>query len=95
MAKRSRALLTDHDRDVYAGEVDVPDSTVYEKNSRVRTRITDELTEDLELLSQANPDLYLELLEVVLDHATGEEMLSILEQEQPELATKLALLNHQ
>lgn len=66
MGKRSRALLTDHDRNVYGGEVDVDDSRRWEKNSRVRSRINDELPEDLKLLLQNEPELYFDVLEVTL-----------------------------
>lgn len=89
MAKRSRALLTDHDRGVYTGDVEADDSTRYEKNSRVRKRIEDELPEDLSILRDAEPSLYLEVLEVVLEHCVEEDAVDELVDRRPDLFDEL------
>lgn len=75
MPKRSRALLTDHDRDVYHGTVDADDSVYYEKNSRIRKRIDEELPPDLEILHQNEPSIYFDVLDVVLESALNEDVL--------------------
>jgi hypothetical protein len=62
---RSRALLTETDRERIASGADDP--AVYQCVSRVRNRIADELGTDLRLLQQYHPELYAEVLEVVDD----------------------------
>jgi hypothetical protein len=64
MAK-TRALLTETEREQIAG--DHGDSRRYQAVSRVRSRITDELTTDVEVLREHHPELYDELREVVCD----------------------------
>jgi hypothetical protein len=62
MAK-TRALLTDTEREQIAGEHG--DSRKYQAASRIRRRIEEELTTDVEVLRENHPDLYDELCEVV------------------------------
>lgn len=64
MAKR-RALLTDRERELIEGEDDVDTDLRYQAISRVRRKIQDELTTDVDLLREHHPDLYDELREVV------------------------------
>lgn len=64
MAKQ-RALLTSTEREQIAGERG--DQRRYEATSRVRRRVKEELTEDVELLEEHNPDLLEEIREVVCD----------------------------
>lgn len=64
MAK-TRALLTETEREQIAGERG--DSRKYQAASRVRSRIKDELTTDVEILREHHPDLYKELSEVVCE----------------------------
>lgn len=90
MAKRSRALLTDHDRDVYTGDVEADNSTRYEKNSRVRSRIEDELPEDLTILRDAEPSLYLDAMEVVLEQAVEDGSLEELADRRPDLVASIS-----
>lgn len=85
MSKRSRALLTDHDRDVYRGNVDVDDSTVYEKTSRIRSRVTEELPSDLDILRDANRQLYLDVIDAVLQHAIENNDLDEVAERSPEI----------
>lgn len=64
MAK-TRALLTETEREQIIGEHG--DTRKYQAVSRVRSRIDDELTTDVELLREHHPDLYDELREAVCE----------------------------
>lgn len=66
MAK-SRALITDTERERLSGEADVGDQKRYVAVSRVRRRIQNELPRDVELLAEHRPDLLEELRDVVCD----------------------------
>ncbi len=62
-----RALLTDRERELIEGDAgDEPDLR-YQAVSRVRRKIEDELTTDVEVLRKNHPELYAELREVVCD----------------------------
>jgi hypothetical protein len=58
MAK-TRALLTETEREQIAGEHG--DNRRYQATSRVRRRIEDELTKDVEVLQEHHPELLKEL----------------------------------
>lgn len=60
---RTRALLTETERQQIAGEH--TDQRKYEAVSRVRARVEEELTTDVELLEEHHPELLEELREVV------------------------------
>jgi hypothetical protein len=60
-----RALLTDREREIVAGEADVSDSYRYQTISRVRTRL-DRLAGDIDAL-EAHGELADELREQVCD----------------------------
>ena len=62
-----RALLTDRERELIEGEEDSNDDLRYQAVSRVRRKIEDELTTDLELLREHHPQLYEELREIVCE----------------------------
>lgn len=66
MARR-RALLTDRERELLsADDLDEQEMNYkYQAASRVRRKIEDELTEDIELLAENHPQLLRELREVV------------------------------
>lgn len=64
MAK-SRALITEREREQIAGEHG--STRKYEATSRVRSRVRDELGRDIELLRRHHPDLLGEIREVVCD----------------------------
>ncbi|AFZ73063.1 hypothetical protein [Natronobacterium gregoryi] len=64
MAK-TRALLTETERDQIAGEHG--DDRRYQATSRVRRRIEEELTEDIDVLEEHHPDLLEELRDVVCE----------------------------
>jgi hypothetical protein len=64
MADR-RALLTEREREIIAGEADITDEYRYQTISRVRARF-DHLEDDLEAL-EAHGDLLEELREIVCD----------------------------
>lgn len=60
-----RALMTKRERELIAGDDD--DDLRYQAVSRVRRKISDELTTDVALLREHHPDLYEELQEVVCE----------------------------
>jgi len=66
-----RALLTDREREIVAGEADVSDSYRYQTISRVRARL-DRLAGDLEAL-EAHGDLAEELRDAVCGDAGDAE----------------------
>jgi len=67
---RGRALLTEYERESLAGEH--TDQRRYEARSRFRSRVTENLTEDIEFLEKNDPELLGELREVVCQDADGE-----------------------
>jgi hypothetical protein len=62
-----RALLTDRERELIEGGNSVDESHKYQAISRVRRKIEDELTSDVEILRENHPELYDELREVVCE----------------------------
>jgi hypothetical protein len=62
-----RALLTDRERELIEGGEDAQDDLRYQAVSRVRRKINEELTTDVELLREHHPDLYDELRETVCE----------------------------
>jgi hypothetical protein len=62
---RTRALLTETEREQIAGEHG--DDRRYQATSRVRRRIREELTHDVEVLREDQPDLLDELRAVVCE----------------------------
>lgn len=63
--RRTRALLTETERDQIAGSHG--QKRRYEAVTRARTRIDEELTTDVELLKEHHPDLLDELRDVVCE----------------------------
>lgn len=64
--QRSRAFLTDADREVFTGERDASNQQRYDRRSLVRARL-DELDDDLAILREHEPDLYLEVVVGILE----------------------------
>jgi len=64
MAK-TRALLTETEREQIAGEY--TRERRYQATSRVRARVREELSEDVEVLAKHHPELLAELRQVVCD----------------------------
>lgn len=64
MAK-TRALMTDSERQRISGEANVDDNKKYQAISRVRNRINDELVRDVQVLEEHHPELLEELRDVV------------------------------
>lgn len=64
MAK-TRALLTETERKQLAGQQG--DERKYQATSRVRRRINEELTTDMEVLAEHHPDLFSEIQSVVCE----------------------------
>jgi hypothetical protein len=70
---KPRALLTDAETEILAGERDVKDNYRYSVESRVRTRIRDDLPADVETLRSNYPELYDELRRVVCENEKSDE----------------------
>ena len=68
---RTRALMTETERELIAGEGS--DQRRYEAVSRVRSRVKDELITDVELLEEHHPDLLDEVREVVCEEGDESE----------------------
>lgn len=68
---RSRAMLTQREREQIAGEHG--DDRKYQATSRARRRIKEELTTDVALLEEHHPDLLRELRKVVCDGETEDD----------------------
>jgi len=62
---KSRALLTETEREQIAGEHG--DERKYQATSRARRRIQEELSRDIEILEDHHPELLDELREVVCE----------------------------
>lgn len=62
---RGRALITEYEREAMTGEHG--DQRRYEARSRFRSRVQENLTEEIEFLADEEPDLLEELREVVCD----------------------------
>jgi hypothetical protein len=65
---RYRALMTDTDRGYISGSEEASDSQRHQAVYRVRSRITDELPQEIEILKQHRPDLLEELRDVVCEN---------------------------
>lgn len=59
--------MTETERKRISGEEDVEDIKRYQAISRVRSRIEEELTSDVEVLSEHHPELLEELRKVVCE----------------------------
>ncbi|WP_348609986.1 hypothetical protein [Halobaculum rarum] len=64
-----RALLTDRERELIEGGEDVDEDLRYQAISRVRRKINDELTTDVEVLRENHSELCEELRGVVCESA--------------------------
>jgi erythromycin esterase-like protein len=62
-----RALLTETEREYLQGEHG--DQRMYEAKSRINRRIEEELSADVKLLEQEQPELFAALQEVVCDES--------------------------
>lgn len=69
----SRAIMTDTERDRLAGVTDVDKIKVYQAKSRVRRRIEEELTLDVEVLAENHTELFELLRDTVCADETGSE----------------------
>ena len=61
---RTRALLTETEREWLASDANESGSRKYQVISEVRNRINDELTEDIRTLAEHHPELLEELRDV-------------------------------
>lgn len=64
---KQRALLTETERSILAGEKEVKDNYRYSVESRVRTRVREELPSDVEVLKEHYPEIFEEVEEVVCE----------------------------
>lgn len=64
---RRRAILTDRERELIASDDESEKEYQYQAASRVRNKIQDELTRDVEILEEHHPDLLEELQDVVCE----------------------------
>lgn len=62
-----RALLTETEREILGGERSVKDNYRYSVESRVRSRIREELSKDVTVLRENYSDIFAELQEVVCE----------------------------
>lgn len=67
-----RALLTDRERELIEGGDDVDEDLRYQAISRVRRKINEELTTDVEVLQDQHPELLEELRDVVCRHPSDQ-----------------------
>lgn len=67
-----RALLTDREREILAGEADVSDSYYYRVVSKVRKKIQ-RLERDREIIDEVHDELSQELNEAVCQETDGDE----------------------
>jgi len=68
MSDEGRALLTETERDILAGEKDVSDNYKYKVESLVRNRVKKKLGDDVETLREHFPEVY----DMVVDEVCGE-----------------------
>lgn len=66
---RTRALLTERDRELLREENEGEGNRRYQAISEIRSRINHELPEDLEVLQKHHPQLFDELREVICEDA--------------------------
>jgi len=67
---RRRALLTDRERELLASDDEDEREYRYQAASRIRNKIEDELTTDVEILEEHHPKLLSELQDVVCENST-------------------------
>jgi len=72
MARR-RGLLTDSERELIADEDPESPNRRYQAISRVRRKIDDEMTEDVEILREHHPELLAELREAVCEEDSDDK----------------------
>jgi len=58
MTDEGRALLTEREREILAGDADVSDNYQYKVESLVRNRIRKHLADDIEFLCEHFPEAY-------------------------------------
>jgi hypothetical protein len=71
MTDEGRALLTEREREILAGDADVSDNYQYKVESLVRNRIRKHLADDIEFLYEHFPEAY----ELAVDEACSKSEL--------------------
>jgi len=69
MTEEGRALLTEAERDILAGEKDVSDNYEYKVQSLVRNRVKKKLGDDIDVLREHFPEVYEMVVDEVCDDA--------------------------
>lgn len=62
MADQRRALLTEREREILTGEADVTDNYRYSVESRIRSRLRDNLARDVDVIREQYPEIFDELI---------------------------------
>ena len=65
---RYRAIMTDTDRAYIAGEGEATKHQRQQSVTRIRSRITEEIPQDIEILAEHRPDLLEDLRDVVCEN---------------------------
>jgi len=73
MTDQRRALLTEREREILAGEADVTENYRYSVESRVRTRLRDRLKNDVDILRTNYPEIFDDLIYPVVCQPDSEE----------------------
>jgi len=71
MSEEGRALLTESERKILAGEKDVKDNYRYKVESVVRTRVRKRLGDDVEVLRKELPEVFELIEEEVCNYEDG------------------------
>lgn len=65
MTEEGRALLTDREREILAGEADVSDNYEYKVRSTVRNRVQKRFSDDVEFLKEHFPEVFETVVDAV------------------------------
>jgi len=81
MAEEGRALMTEREREIIAGDADVTMNYQYKVQSLVRNRVRKHFDDDIETLEESFPEVY----EMVVDEVCGDNDAETLRTELDEL----------
>lgn len=80
MAEEGRALMTEREREIIAGEADVTDNYRYKVQSLVRNRVRKKFGDDVDVLEEHFQEVYeMVLRDVCSDAANDQELADIVE----------------
>ncbi|MFC6766036.1 hypothetical protein [Natrinema soli] len=72
MAEEGRALMTEREREIIAGDADVTSNYRYKVQSLVRNRVRKQFGDDVEVLEESFSEVYEMLVDDVCDRAGGD-----------------------